>query len=150
MKVIFLADLAGVANAGTIKEVKTGYAENFLLKKGIAVEATTSNMKRLEKKLEQIKLKEQDRIKSASDLADKLKTIHLEFTRKAGETGKLYGAVTAQEIADAINKLGIEFDKKLLDIKEAIKEIGTHELKIKIFKDIKTILKVTVKANEEQ
>ncbi len=149
MKVIFLADLVDVAHEGDIKEVKKGYADNFLIKKGIAVEATVSNLKRLEKKLAEIKKKDEDRIKSAGDLANKLKAIHLEFKRKAGETGKLYGAVTSQEIADAINEKGIAIDKKLLDMKEAIKELGTHEVKVKIFKEIKSIFKVTITKDEE-
>ncbi len=149
MKVIFLKDVHNVAVEGDIKEVKTGYAQNFLFKKGLAVEATESNMKALERKLALIKEKEKTRIKDASDLAEKLKSVKVAFSRKAGETGRLYGAVTGQEIADAIKEQGVEIDKKLLDLKEPIKEVGVHNIKVNIFKDIKGQVTVTVSADAE-
>lgn len=149
MKVIFLKDVHNVAVEGDIKEVKTGYAQNFLFKKGLAVEATESNMKALERKLALIKEKEKTRIKDASDLAERLKSVKVAFSRKAGETGRLYGAVTGQEIADAVKEQGVEIDKKLLDLKDPIKEVGVHNIKVNIFKEIKGQVTVTVSADAE-
>lgn len=144
MKVIFLKDVRNVASEGDVKEVKAGYAQNFLFKQGLAVEATPANMKALEKKLELIREREKNRIKDAADLAERLKTVKVSFSRKAGDTGRLYGAVTSQEIADAVKELGIDIDKKLIDLKEPIKTVGEHIVKVNIFKETKGQITVTV------
>lgn len=149
MKVIFLHDVANVAHEGDLKDVKSGYAQNFLFKKGLAVEATAANMKALEHKLQMIREREKTRIKDAQALADKLKSVKVSFSRKAGETGRLYGAVTGQEVADAIKAQGVDIDKKILDMKEAIKEIGVHTVRVNIFKEIKGSVTVTVSADAE-
>lgn len=147
MKVIFLKDVRNVASEGDVKEVKAGYAQNFLFKQGLAVEATPANMKALEKKLELIREREKNRIKDAADLAERLKTVKVSFSRKAGDTGRLYGAVTSQEIADAVKELGIDIDKKLIDLKEPIKTVGEHIVKVNIFKETKGQITVTVNPN---
>ena len=144
MKVIFLKDVRNVASEGDVKEVKAGYAQNFLFKQGLAVEATPANMKALEKKLELIREREKNRIKDAADLAERLKTIKVSFSRKAGDTGRLYGAVTSQEIVDAVKELGIDIDKKLIDLKEPIKTVGEHIVKVNIFKETTGQSTVTV------
>lgn len=144
MKVIFLQDVINVAHEGDVKEVKRGYAVNFLLKNRLAIEATQANMKALEKKLEAIKDREKARIASAREMAEKLKKLKITFERKAGDTGKLYGAVTGQEVADAVKAAGVEIDKKLIDIKEAIKELGVHIVKVNLYKDIKGEITVNV------
>lgn len=149
MKVIFLKDVKAVASEGDVKEVKSGYAQNFLFKKGLAVEATEANMKALEKKLALIKERELNRVKNAADLAERLKTVKVSFSRKAGDTGRLYGAVTGQEIADAVKAQGIDIDKKLFDLKEPIKVVGTHTVKVNIFKEIKGQITVVVTADAE-
>lgn len=149
MKVIFLHNVKGVANEGDIKEVKEGYAKNFLFKKSLAVEATPANLKAREDKLEAIKEREALKIAEAKALAEKLKSVNVVFNHKAGETGRLYGAVTGQEISDALAKQGVHIDKKLFDLKEAIKETGSHKIKANIYKDIKGEFIVTVNAVTE-
>lgn len=146
MKVIFLKNVKGVANEGDIKEVKEGYAKNFLFKQKLALEATPANLKAHEEKLESLKEQEKLKIVEAKALSEKLKSTKVEFNQKAGETGRLYGAVTSQEIADALAKNGIPVDKKLFDMKEPIKEAGIHTVKVNIYKDIKSELKVIVNA----
>ncbi len=146
MKVIFTKNVKGVANEGDIKEVKEGYAKNFLFKQNLALEATPANLKAHEEKLESLKEQEKLKTAEAKALAEKLKTIKLEFNLKAGETGRLYGAVTGQEIADELSKQGLPVDKKLLDMKEPVKEAGTHTIKVNIYKDIKSQLTVVVNA----
>ena len=132
MKVIFLKNVKGVANEGDVKDVKEGYAKNFLFKQKLALEATPANMKAHEEKLESLKEQEKLKIAEAKALAEKLKAAKIEFNQKAGDTGRLYGAVTSQEISDALAKIGIHIDKKLFDIKEPIKEAGTHTVKVNI------------------
>ncbi len=135
MKVIFLKNVKGVANEGDVKDVKEGYAKNFLFKQKLALEATPANMKAHEEK-----------IAEAKALAEKLKAAKIEFNQKAGDTGRLYGAVTSQEISDALVKIGIHIDKKLFDIKEPIKEAGTHTVKVNIYKEVKSQLTVVINA----
>lgn len=146
MKVIFLKNVKGVANEGDIKEVKEGYAKNFLFKQKLALEATTANMKAHKEKLESIKEQEKLKVAEAKALAEKLKTITIEFSLKAGDTGRLYGAVTSQEISDALAKQGLPVDKKLFDMKEPIKEAGTHTVKVNIYKEVKSQLTVVINA----
>lgn len=146
MKVIFLKNVKGVANEGDVKDVKEGYAKNFLFKQKLALEATPANMKAHEEKLESLKEQEKLKIAEAKALAAKLKAAKIEFNQKAGDTGRLYGAVTSQEISDALAKIGIHIDKKLFDIKEPIKEAGTHTVKVNIYKEVKSQLTVVINA----
>ena len=146
MKVIFIKNVKGVANEGDVKDVKEGYAKNFLFKQKLALEATPANMKAHEEKLESLKEQEKLKIAEAKALAEKLKAAKIEFNQKAGDTGRLYGAVTSQEISDALAKIGIHIDKKLFDIKEPIKEAGTHTVKVNIYKEVKSQLTVVINA----
>ena len=146
MKVIFLKNVKGVANEGDVKDVKEGYAKNFLFKQKLALEATPANMKAHEEKLESLKEQEKLKIAEAKALAEKLKAAKKEFNQKPGDTGRLYGAVTSQEISDALAKIGIHIDKKLFDIKEPIKEAGTHTVKVNIYKEVNSQLTVVINA----
>ncbi len=146
MKVVFLKDVKNVAKENDIKEVSQGYAQNFLFKNNLAVEATPANLKRVENKLASIKEKENNRIADAKTLSEQLKSVNVTIKRKTGN-GKLYGAVTSQDIVDAVKSKGIELDKKMLDMKD-IKELGTHSVKVNIYKDIKGQLEVVVAADE--
>ncbi|UOD35310.1 50S ribosomal protein L9 [Deferribacteraceae bacterium V6Fe1] len=146
MKVIFLKDVKNVAKANEIKEVKEGYARNFLFKNNLAVEATKENIDKLNKKLEKIAATEEQRIQNAKDLAEKLKKLEVKIKKKAGEKGRLFGAITSAEIADEVNNLGIELDKKLIDLKTPIKEVGVFNVDVNIYKGIKGQLKVVVDA----
>lgn len=146
MKVIFLKNVKGVANEGDVKDVKEGYAKNFLFKQKLALEATPANMKAHKEKLESLKEQEKLKVAEAKALAEKLKTIKVEFSLKAGETGRLYGAVTGQEISAELEKQGIFVDKKLLDLKEPLKETGSHTVKVNIYKEVKSQLTVIINA----
>ncbi len=146
MKVVFLKEVKGVAKENDVKEVSQGYAQNFLFKKGVAVEATPENIKRLENKLQAIKDKEEKRVSDAKALAAQLKDVSITIRHKAGN-GKLYGAVTANDVIDMLKAKGIELDKKMLDMKD-IKELGGHTIKVNIYKDIKGQFDVVVVADE--
>ena len=146
MKVIFVKNVKGVANEGDVKDVKEGYAKNFLFKQKLALEATPANMKAHEEKLESLKEQEKLKIAEAIALAEKLKAAKIELNQTAGDTGRLYGAVTSQEISDALVKIGIHIDKKLFDIPEPIKEAGTPTVKVNIYKEVKSQLTVVINA----
>lgn len=146
MKVIFLKDVKNVAKANEIKEVKDGYARNYLFKNNLAVEATKENIDRLNKKLEKIAATEEQRIQNAKDLVEKITKLEVKMKKKAGEKGRLFGAITSAEIADEVKALGIELDKKLIDLKTPIKEVGVFNVDVNIYKGIKGELRVVVDA----
>jgi len=147
MKVIFLDNVKGVAKRDEIKEVKPGYAQNFLFKKKLALEATPANIKALEEKKAKNKEREDKKIADAKALADKLNKVGVTIVGRGGDTGKLYGAITSSEIAKALADEGIEVDKKDIALKDPIKEPGEFSVKVKIFMDINAQVKVVVKAD---
>lgn len=147
MKVIFLDNVKGVAKRDDIKEVKEGYAKNFLFKKKLAVEATPGNIKALEDKKAKNKEREEQKIADAKALAEKLNKVGVTISGKGGDTGKLYGAITSSEIAKALKEEGIEVDKRDIDLKDPIKEPGEFSVKVKIFMEINAQVKVIVKAD---
>jgi large subunit ribosomal protein L9 len=146
MKVIFLQDVENVASEGDIKDVKPGYARNFLFTKRIALEATPANLKSLEKRLAEISKKEKDRVSDAEKLAAELKKAEVSIVKKAGEKGKLYGAITPQELIDALSAQGFNLEKKQLELKEPIRELGRHEVKIHLYKEVRSHFTLLVNA----
>jgi len=147
MKVIFLKDVKGVAKKGEVKEAKDGYAKNFLFKKKLAVEATPENISKLEQEKQDAAAKEAKRIEDAKKLAQELDKVGITFVRKVGETGKLYGAITSQEIAEELNKKGLNVDKKDISLKDPIKEAGIHKVQVNLYLGTKG--NVTVNVNAE-
>lgn len=148
MKVIFLQDVKGTAKKGEVKEVSDGYARNFLIGKGLAVEATSKNMSDLAGK----KSSEQHRAdvakQEAMAAAEKLKDKKVICKAKAGQGGKLFGAVTAGNIADLISEqLGVKADKKKVSLSAEIKSFGTYTAEVKFLAGISA--KVTVEVVEE-
>lgn len=144
MKVIFLKDVKNVAKAGDVKEVKEGYARNYLFKEGLAIEATETNLNNLKKKKEKEIEFENKRLEDAKALSSQLANTVIIMKRKAGDKGRLFGAITSTEIAEELAKSGISIDKKLIDLKTPIKEVGEYKIKVNLYKDIKGefILKV--------
>jgi large subunit ribosomal protein L9 len=148
MKVIFLKDVKGVAKKGDIKDVKEGYARNMLFKKNLAVEATPTNIKRMEKEKEKIKAIEINRIEDAKAMAEKLNKVTVTLEKKAGESGTLFGAITSQEISKALKEAGFDVDKKLLQLENPIKKTGEHKVRVNLYKDTKAEIKVIVNGKE--
>lgn len=148
MKVIFVKDVKNVAKAGEIKEVKEGYARNFLFKNGLAIEATEANLNNLKRKKEQEVLAEKNKLEEAKNLSERLSKVVLTLKRKAGEKGRLFGAITNTEIAEELEKIGLNIDKKLIELKNPIKEIGEYKIKVNLYKEIKG--EFTLKVDEQQ
>jgi len=146
MKVIFLADVKGVAKKDDMKDVKDGYAQNFLFKKKLAIEATETNLQALAEKKQKAKDREDKKIADAKALAEKLNQVGVTIIGKGGDTGKLYGAITSSEISKALTEAGVEVDKKDIALKDPIKEPGEYSVKVKIFMEINAHVKVIVKA----
>ncbi len=147
MKVVFLADVQGVAKIGDVKEVANGYGRNYLMPKKLALVATPEAMKKVEgaKKAEAARLAKIEA--EFTELAKKLSATPVTIAAKAGAEDKLFGSVTAPDIAAAIEKAsGIEVDRRKIELEEPIKQLGTYEVSIKLSKDAVAKVKVTVEA----
>ena len=151
MEVILLQDVNDLGRAGEVKRVADGYARNYLLPKGMANKATPGALKEAE-----IQLKAQGRRQSkieaeASAVADALADVSLKFTAKSGETGRLYGSITAGDIAEALEKeTGIVIDKSKLTIEEPLRQLGTHRVGIKLLAGLTPEIEVVVEPEEAE
>lgn len=148
MKVILLEDVKSVGKKGELVEVSDGYARNFIFKKKLGIEATPKN-------LNDLKLKKQNEAKVAAEnladakaFAEEIETKSVELTIKAGQGGKAFGSVSTKEIAIAAKEqLGYDLDKKKMQLKEPIKNIGTYMVPIRLHPKVTAELKVIVKGN---
>lgn len=149
MKVIFLQDVKGQGKEGEIKEVSDGYARNYLIPKGWAAEATKTRMKEIQERNEKQR-KTQEREKAeAIKLQQSLDGQTINIKARTGTGDKLFGAVTAKEIADTIQKqFKVKIDRKKIELPEPIKHVGEHLVKIKIYPSIQAEIKVLVTATD--
>ena len=144
MKVILKEDVKGLGAAGDVKEVKKGHAENFLIPRRLALMASDKNMKVYEEyKRSQAKKMEKDR-EHLRVLADQIAGLTCNITAQAGEDEKLYGSVTAGDIADGLKKLGVEIDKRKIVLEEPIKKTGVYNIVIHLAPEIEAEVKVWV------
>lgn len=145
MIVILQRDVKGTGKAGEVIKVSDGYARNMLLPKGYAIEATDGNVRNLEKQKAIQAQKLADDRASAQALADQIKEKTLTIQTKSGEGGKLFGSITAKDIAEESEKqLGLKLDKKKIEMSQPIKAVGRFEVPIKLFSDIRGTLTVVV------
>ena len=142
MKVIFIKDLRGQGKRGEIKEVKDGYAENFLIKNGFAKKLTEQNYNQyLETKKEEEELDKKNR-KEAEKLKETLKNIELVFKVKTGNEDRVFGSISTKQIKEELEKNKIIVDKKQILLDEALSSLGYHNVKIELYKDIVGIVRV--------
>ncbi len=145
MKVILKADIKGVGKKDEVVNASDGYARNFLFPKNLAVEANNENMSKLKAKQDSAKYQKGVEKEKAIEVADKLSKILLKIKVKAGENGKIFGGVSAKEIAQELSKeYKIEVDKKKIDLKETIKTLGVHNVDIKLFEGVIGKLRIDV------
>jgi large subunit ribosomal protein L9 len=144
MEIILTKDIASLGLAGQVLKVAPGYARNFLLPTGQALEATASNLKALAKKRAEFELRAKEAKDLAQDQKNKLQSLVLTIVRKSGEKGKLYGAVTPQDIVTAAEVQGFELDRKKLRLAEPIKTLGDFEVTIRLHADVNGAFKVKV------
>ena len=144
MKVVFLEDLPNVARAGDVKEVADGYARNFLLPKKLAMVAEAGAVANITAVRRREKLAEQ-----MAQLAGKLNGLEISFKAKVGAKERLYGAITAADIATELSKIvGADIDKRKIALDKSIHQLGSYEVPIKLGKDITTKIKVNIVAEE--
>ncbi|MEN3202442.1 MAG: 50S ribosomal protein L9 [Atribacterota bacterium] len=149
MRVILLKDVESLGKEGDVVEVRRGYARNYLFPRKLAVEANPANLSQLEAiRRRKVKMEEKE-LAEAETLKKRLDGLVLEFFKKAGETGKLYGSLTSKEIADRISQeLQREFDKKYIDLEEPIKDLGEHKVKVNLGRGVTATLVVKVLPEE--
>lgn len=146
MKVILLQDIKNVGKKDEIINSSDGYARNYLFPKKLAVEATKDNLNQLKARQDTAKRKKEQEKEDAKQLAEKLKKITLSIQVKAGENGKIFGGVTAKEIAENLKEQqNIEIDKKKIMVKETIKALGNYSVEIKLYEGISANLAVSVR-----
>lgn len=142
MKVIFLKDVKGQGKKGDIKEVKDGYAENFLIAKGFAEKLTEQSLGRYKReKAEEAKM-DQEMRENAKKLKEELKKVTLSFKVKTGTGDKVFGSVSPKQIKDELEKFGYKIDKTQIELDHAISSLGYHDVKISLYKEIYAEIKV--------
>lgn len=145
MKVILLQDIKGVGKKDEVINASDGYARNFLFPKKMALEANSENMSKLKAKQDSKEYKKSVEREEALKIAEKLKNTVLKIAIKSGENGKIFGSITAKEIAENLKaQCKIDIDKKKVDLKEPIKNLGTFPVSIKLFEGVTGNLKVQV------
>lgn len=138
MEIILKKDVANLGHADDVVKVKNGYAVNYLIPQGYATLATASALKQHQETLRQRAHKEAKKVEEAEALAAKISSVLVKVTAKVSESGKIYGSITAAQLAEALAAAGIEVDKKDITITSAeVKEPGTYEAEVKCYKAVK-------------
>lgn len=147
MKVIFIQDVKGQGKKGEEKNIADGYARNFLIPRGLAVEANSTNLNNLKGQKESAAYKKEQEIKAAEEIKAKLGSVVVKISAKAGENGKLFGSVTAKDIADSLKQQhGIEVDKRKIVLSSDIKTAGEITVDAKLYPQIVGKIKVVISA----
>jgi large subunit ribosomal protein L9 len=144
MKVILKENIETLGHIGDIVKVAPGYARNYLIPKGLAVEATEKNAKALDHLKRQMEYKKNKVLEQARGLAARIEAISLNLAHQAGEEGKLFGAVTNMELAEQLKLQGIEIDRKKIVLAEPLKHLGEFTAAVKIHPEVTASLKVNI------
>ena len=148
MKVILKEDVRNIGTMGQIVDVADGYARNFLVPKGLAVDANVKNIRAMEHAKKTIQEKAKKIRGQAQELSDKIANMTIVIKAKSGEEGKLFGSVTSMDIAEQLKNEGIDIDKKKIIIEEPIKRLGSYSVGIKLHSDVTTQVTLQVVAEE--
>ncbi len=148
MKVILKRDVKGLGREGDLKDVKDGYARNFLLPTAAAVVADKGAVANWERHRDQREERDRSVRAEAEATAEKLREMKLEIPVKAGERGRLFGAVTSHLIGEFVNKEGVELDRHSLHLREPIKALGDYKVDVKVMPGVEAVLSISVVAAE--
>ena len=142
MEVIFIKDLKGQGKNGEIKQVKDGYAENFLIKKGYAIKSTKSSLEKLEDE-NKAKAKEEEKAKKeALSIKEKLEKVTLTFKVKTGDNDKVFGSISVKQIKEALKEKGYDFDKSMIKLTSSTSSLGFHNIEVELYKNITAKVKI--------
>lgn len=149
MKVLLIKDVYKLGRAGDVKKVADGYGRNFLIPRQLAVPADVRNLKALEHERRVIEGRAKKSRKAAESLGDKLASLTLTLPARAGEEGKLFGAITSRDIALALEQAGVPVDRRLVLLPEPIKQVGDYKVKVKAGTDVVPEVSVSVVAERD-
>jgi large subunit ribosomal protein L9 len=149
MKVILREDVENLGKGGEVVEVKPGYGRNFLLPRGLAVPANTKNVREVEHQKQIASAKAAKLKASAEAVAKRLSDTPVVLRRKVGEQDKLYGSVTALDVAEALAARGLQLDRRAIDLAEPIKTVGDFEVPVKLHREVVGKARVKVEAEAE-
>ena len=145
MRVILKAEVRGLGRTGEIKDVADGYARNYLLPKGLAIEATGGELKVLAQERQTEKTKKDRAHQDAEELAKRLDQVTLVFKLKAGDQGKTFGSVTAKEVADALKQEAkAKIDKTKIVLHEPLRSLGVHKVEVRLLSDVRANVTVAI------
>jgi large subunit ribosomal protein L9 len=148
VEVILRRDVADLGRAGEMVNVRPGYARNYLVPQGIALVATEGNRRRFEEERRQVEQSAEREREAARELAGELEGRALSFVRRASESGRLFGSVTAADIADELDKEGVAVDRRAIRLDDPIKDLGEHDVPVRVHVDVEPTVKVSVVAEE--
>ena len=144
MKVILLQDVPTLGRAGEVREVKDGYADHYLFPRRLAARATAGNLQSLQQTIRVAQERDARTLEQTAALKSRLEALVVEVTAKAGEGGRLFGSVTAQDIAEAITRKGVEVSKKQVELQEPIKVAGFYRIPVRIHPNVSAMVEVNV------
>lgn len=144
IELILREDVPSLGKAGTLVKVKPGYARNYLLPKGLAFEATEGNKKRIAGEARARQARQADEIAAAREVAARLASVTVTISAKAGEGDRLFGSITAQDIAAAVAGQGQVIDKRRIVLDHPLKQLGTHTIPVRLHADVDAELRVTI------
>lgn len=144
MDVILRAAIDQLGEPGEIVKVSPGYGRNFLLPRGLAYEATAGNRKRIEQERARLEAAEATRKAAASDVATKLEQVQLTFAARVGDEGKLFGSITATDIAHQLEAQGFHVEKRMIELHEPIKALGVYKVPVRLHAGVHPEIKVWV------
>ena len=148
MKVILLSDQRHVGKRGEVIEVKPGFGRNYLVPHGLALEATPANLKLFEQQRAKIDARHAKEREGAEAIAAKMAGLRLEIPKRVGETGTLYGSVTAGEVAEMLALKGFEVDRRRIDLAGGIKSLGDHPVRVELHSEVVAEVTVSVVSAE--
>lgn len=145
MKVILLQELKGRGAEGDVIEVARGFAVNYLLPRKVAIEATSGNLKQLDARMHNVRMRDEAHLADASGVVSSLEGKSVGIEAKVGDEGRLYGSITTQMIEDAVAaQLGVKIDRRKIETHGHIKELGAHPVEVSIYREVKAHLTVNV------
>ena len=144
MEIILRQAVDNLGHPGDVVDVKAGYARNYLLPHGLAYEATPGNLKRIQQERDRLEAAENERRGAAQTLAERLEQVSLTFSARVGDEGKLFGSVTAADIAQQLEAQGLHVEKRLIDLHDPIRALGVYRVPVRLHADVKPEIKVWV------
>lgn len=144
VKVLLKSNVENLGNGGDVVKVRPGFARNYLLPRGFAVPATAANLQRVEELRRVAAQQAKDELTRAKDLEVRIGAVSIQIERAAGDEDRMWGSVTSRDIAEAFARVGVELDRKKIQLKEPIKTFGPAEISIRLHPDVNAALKIDV------